>query len=165
MAENKNHIPFTITLLVIGWGLLIVVNALRADWSGPNAEPPNGNPSSFLTSGSNAETKTGPLTISNNFFVTGNVNLGSTSTPTSARLVIDPYTNASIDAGSGFIRTGYIAAHNYDVINKAYLYSSLEASSYWILSTSTNSLYPTSTSWNVGIGTTNPGTAKLAVMG
>ena len=165
MAEHKNHIPFIITLLVIGWGLLIVVNALRADWSGPNAEPPNGNPSSFLTSGSNAETKTGPLTISNNFFVTGNVNLGSTSTPTSARLVIDPYTNASIDAGSGFIRTGYIPVYNYDVINKAYLYSSLEASSYWILSTSTNSLYPTSTSWKVGIGTTNPGTAKLAVMG
>ena len=165
MSEHKNHILLTITLLVIGWGLLVVVNALRADWSGPTEVPPGGNPSSFLTSGSNAETKTGPLTISNNFFVTGNVNLGSTSIPTSARLVIDPYTNASIDAGSGFIRTGYIAAHDYDVINKAYLYSSLEASSYWILSTSTNSLYPTSTSWKVGIGTTNPGTAKLAVMG
>jgi len=125
MAENKNHIPFTITLLVIGWGLLIVVNALRADWSGPTEVPPGGNPSSFLTSGPNPETKTGQLTISNNFYVTGNVNLGSTSTPTSARLVINSYTDAAIDAGDGFIRTSYLPADGYDVVTKNYLDSTL----------------------------------------
>lgn len=151
MAEHRNHIPFIITLLVIGWGLLIVVNVLRAGWSGPSAAPPDGNPSSFLTSGSNPETKSGPLTISNNFYVTDNVNLGSTSTPTSARLVINPQGNASIDAGNGFIRTSYMPADDYDVVNKAYLNASLGASSYWILSG--NSLYPTSTVGKVAIGT------------
>lgn len=151
MAEHKNHIPFIITLLVIGWGLLIVVNVLRAGWSGPSAAPPDGNPSSFLTSGSNPETKSGPLTISNNFYVTDNVNLGSTSTPTSARLVINPQSNASIDAGNGFIRTTYIPNYDYDVVTKNYLVSSLGASSYWILSG--NSLYPTSTVEKVVIGT------------
>nr|MBP8599946.1 hypothetical protein [Patescibacteria group bacterium] len=155
MSQHKSHINFIITLLAIGWGLLVAVTALRAGWSGPNAQPPGGNPSSFLTSGSNPETKTGPLTINNNFYVTGNGNtsLGSTATPTSARVVITPYSNSSIDAGNGSIRTTYIPASDYDVVTKTYLASSLSGSSYWLLSTSTNSLYPTSTDWKVAIGT------------
>jgi len=165
MSQHKSHINFIITLLAIGWGLLVAVTALRAQWSGPNAQPPGGNPSSFLTSGTSSETKTGPLTINNNFYVTGNTSLGSTATPTSARVVITPYSNSSIDAGNGSIRTTYIPASDYDVVTKTYLASSLSGSSYWLLSTSTNSLYPTSTDWKVAIGTTNPGTAKLAVMG
>jgi len=80
-------------------------------------------------------------------------------------VVITPYSNSSIDAGNGSIRTTYIPASDYDVVTKTYLASSLSGSSYWLLSTSTNSLYPTSTDWKVAIGTTNPGTAKLAVMG
>ncbi|HPL83692.1 MAG TPA: hypothetical protein PK757_02595, partial [bacterium] len=155
----------TITLLVIGWGLLVVVNALRADWSGPIAPPPEGNPSSFLTSGPNPETKTGQLMIDNNFYVTGNTSLGSTATPTSARVVITPVSNAAIDAGNGFIRTEFVPVDDYDVVTKTYLISSLSGSNYWTLSTSTNSIYPTSTDWKVAIGTTTAGTGKLVVMG
>ncbi|HOR69564.1 MAG TPA: hypothetical protein PL095_02565, partial [bacterium] len=124
----------TITLLVIGWGLLVVVNALRADWSGPIAPPPEGNPSSFLTSGPNPETKTGQLMIDNNFYVTGNTSLGSTATPTSARVVITPVSNAAIDAGNGSIRTTYLPSDDYDVVTKTYLISSLSGSNYWTLS-------------------------------
>ncbi|HQI10525.1 MAG TPA: hypothetical protein PLB77_01360 [bacterium] len=165
MSEHKNHILLTITLLVIGWGLLVVVNALRADWSGPIAPPPEGNPSSFLTSGPNPETKTGQLMIDNNFYVTGNTSLGSTATPTSARVVITPVSNAAIDAGNGSIRTTYLPSDDYDVVTKTYLISSLSGSNYWTLSTSTNSIYPTSTDWKVAIGTTTAGTGKLVVMG
>ena len=167
MSEHKNHILLTITLLVIGWGLLVVVNALRADWSGPIAPPPEGNPSSFLTSGPNPETKTGQLMIDNDFYVTGYTNLGGTSapTPTSARVVITPVSNAAIDAGNGFIRTEFVPVDDYDVVTKTYLISSLSGSNYWTLSTSTNSIYPTSTDWKVAIGTTTAGTGKLVVMG
>jgi len=167
MSEHKNHILLTITLLVIGWGLLVVVNALRADWSGPIAPPPEGNPSSFLTSGPNPETKTGQLMIDNDFYVTGYTNLGGTSapTPTSARVVITPISNAAIDAGNGFIRTEFVPVDDYDVVTKTYLISSLSGSNYWTLSTSTNSIYPTSTDWKVAIGTTTAGTGKLVVMG
>jgi len=162
MSEHKNHILLTITLLVIGWGLLVVVNALRADWSGPIAPPPEGNPSSFLTSGPNPETKTGQLMIDNNFYVTGNTSLGSTATPTSARVVITPVSNAAIDAGNGSIRTTYLPSDDYDVVTKTYLASSLSGSSYWLLSG--GKLFPSSTSWNVGIGTTSP-TANFQVDG
>ncbi|HPD08178.1 MAG TPA: hypothetical protein PK960_03110, partial [bacterium] len=165
MSQHKSHINFIITLLAIGWGLLVAVTALRAQWSGPNAQPPGGNPSSFLTSGTSSETKTGPLTIDNNFYVTGNTSLGSTATPTSARVVITPVSNAAIDAGNGSIRTTYLPSDDYDVVTKTYLASSLSGSSYWLLSTSTNSLYPTSTDWKVAIGTTTAGTGKLVVMG
>ena len=103
--------------------------------------------------------------IDNDFYVTGNTSLGSTATPTSARVVITPVSNAAIDAGNGSIRTTYLPSDDYDVVTKTYLASSLSGSSYWTLSTSTNSIYPTSTDWKVAIGTTTAGTGKLVVMG
>jgi len=77
-------------------------------------------------------------------------------------VVITPVSNAAIDAGNGSIRTTYLPSDDYDVVTKTYLISSLSGSNYWTLSA--GNLYPTSTSWNVGIGTTNP-TANFQVDG
>lgn len=172
MPSTKSHISFLFTLLAIVWGVLIAANTLRAQWSSPTAIPPGNNPASFLTTGINPESKSGVLTLTNNFYVIGSglvgkVGIGTSTIESSSRLVVKPYTNASIDAGAGSIRTSWQAAHNDDVINKSYLTSTLNASidsiKYWTLSG--NNLYASSTAYNIAIGTTTAGTAKLAVIG
>ena len=172
MPSTKSYISFLFTLLAIVWGVLIAANTLRAQWSSPTAIPPGNNPASFLTTGINSESKSGVLTLTNNFYVIGSglvgkVGIGTSTIESSSRLVVEPYTNASIDAGAGSIRTSWQAAHNDDVINKSYLTSTLNASidsiKYWTLSG--NNLYASSTAYNIAIGTTTAGTAKLAVIG
>lgn len=172
MPSTKSHISFLLTLLAIVWGVLLAADTLRAQWSNPTANPPNNNPASFLTTGINPESKSGVLTLTNNFYVIGSgsvgkVGIGTSTIESSSRLVVEPYTNASIDAGAGSIRTSWQAAHNDDVINKSYLTSTLNASidsiKYWTLSG--NNLYASSTAYNIAIGTTTAGTAKLAVIG
>jgi hypothetical protein len=172
MPSTKSHISFLFTLLAIVWGVLIAANTLRAQWSSPTAIPPGNNPASFLTTGINPESKSGVLTLTNNFYVIGSgsvgkVGIGTSTIESSSRLVVEPYTNASIDAGAGSIRTSWQAAHNDDVINKSYLTSTLDASidsiKYWTLSG--DNLYASSTAYNIAIGTTTAGTAKLAVIG
>ena len=172
MPSTKSHISFLLTLLAIVWGVLLAADTLRAQWSNPTAVPPNNNPASFLTTGINSESKSGVLTLTNNFYVIGSglvgkVGIGTSTIESSSRLVVEPYTNASIDAGAGSIRTSWQAAHNDDVINKSYLTSTLNASidsiKYWTLSG--NNLYASSTAYNIAIGTTTAGTAKLAVIG
>lgn len=171
MPANKSQVRFLFTLLAVVWGFLVGANSLLAAWSTPTAVPPNNNPDPFLSTNNTSQTKAGVLTVNNNLYVTGGsitgmVGLG-TSTATSARLVIQPYTDASIDAGGGYIRTNYQAVDNADVVNKSYLISTLGASldpiKYWVLSG--NNLYASSTAYNVTIGTTTSGTAKLAVIG
>lgn len=176
MPANKSQVRFLFTLLAVVWGFLVGANSLLAAWSTPTAVPPGNNPDPFLSTNSVAQTKTGVLTVDNNFYIVGNgltghVGLGTT-TATSARLVIAPIVNvasnnASIDAGSGYIATGWAASADTDVINRSYLVSTLNASldpiKYWVLSG--NNLYASSTAYNVTIGTTTSGTAKLAVIG
>jgi len=172
MPANKSQVRFLFTLLAVVWGFLVATNVLLAAWSNPTEVPPGSNPEPFVSTDSNNQTKAGALTIANNFYVigsglTGKVGIGTSTDDTSARLVVEPYTNASIDAGSGFIRTNYQAVDNADVVNKSYLVSTLGASldpiKYWVLSG--NNLYASSTAYNVAIGTTTAGTAKLTVIG
>lgn len=172
MPANKSQVRFLFTLLAVVWGFLVATNALLAAWSNPTEVPPGSNPEPFVSTDSNNQTKAGALTIANNFYVIGSglngkVGIGTSTNETSARLLVEPYTNASIDAGSGFIRTNYQAVDNADVVNKSYLISTLGASldpiKYWALSG--NNLYASSTAYNVAIGTTTAGTAKLAVIG
>jgi len=175
MPANKSQISFFLILLAVVWGFLVGANALLADWSAPTASPPGNQPAPFLSTDATAQTKTGTLTIDNDFYVTGNsltgrIGLGTT-TATSAKLVIDPTFggsgNAAIDAGNGWISTGWSAQSPKDVINKDYLTSTLSASldpiKYWTLSGS--NLYASSTAYKVAIGTTTAGTAKLEVYG
>ncbi|MDP3836735.1 MAG: hypothetical protein Q8Q67_01405, partial [bacterium] len=94
----------------------------------------------------------------------GNIGI-ATTTPTTARLVIDnSSTNYTIDAGN--YRVGNVATpvSALDAVNKSYLDSAVSTaqSAFWNLNGS--NLYASSTAWNVGIGTTNPG-AKLEVAG
>ena len=170
MTANKSQVRFLFTLLAVVWGFLVATNALLAAWSNPTATPPGSNPEPFISTNNTSQTKAGVLTIANNFYVngsgtTGKVGIGTTTTATSARLMVAPYTNASIDAGDGFIRTNYHAVDGTDVVNKNYLESTLGASldpvKYWILSGT--KLYASSTSWQVGIGTTNP-SSKLEIV-
>lgn len=176
MPANKSQVRFLFTLLAIVWGFLVGANSLLAAWSTPTAVPPNDNPDPFLSTNSNPQAKAGPLTINNDFYVigsgiTGRVGLGTT-TATSARLVIAPIAdvalnNASIDAGDGYVSTSRPAMAGTDLVNLNYLNSTLSASldtiKYWTLSGS--NLYASSTTYNVAIGTTTAGTAKLAVIG
>ena len=163
MTANKSQVRFLFTLLAVVWGFLVATNALLAAWSNPTATPPGSNPEPFISTNNTSQTKAGVLTIANNFYVngsgtTGKVGIGTTTTDDSARLMVAPYANASIDAGNGFIRTNYHAVDGTDVVNKNYLESTLGASldpkKYWILSGT--KLYASSTSWQVGIGTTDP---------
>lgn len=175
MPANKSQVRFLFTLLAIVWGFLVGANSLLAAWSTPTAVPPSDNPDPFLSTNSNPQAKAGPLTINNDFYVigsgiTGRVGLGTT-TATSARLVIAPIVNASnnasIDAGHGYVSTSWSASTGTDLVNLNYLNSTLAASldtiKYWTLSGS--NLYTSSTTYNVAIGTTTAGTAKLAVIG
>lgn len=176
MPANKSQVRFLFTLLAIVWGFLVGANSLLAAWSTPTAVPPNDNPDPFLSTNNTSQTKAGPLTIDNDFYVigsgiTGRVGLGTT-TATSARLVIAPIVNvatnnASIDAGYGYVSTSWSASTGTDLVNLNYLNSTLAASldtiKYWTLSGS--NLYTSSTTYNVAIGTTTAGTAKLAVIG
>lgn len=175
MPANKSQVRFLFTLLAIVWGFLVGANSLLAAWSTPTAVPPNDNPDPFLSTNNTSQTKAGPLTIDNDFYVigsgiTGRVGLGTT-TATSARLVIAPIVNASnnasIDAGHGYVSTSWSASTGTDLVNLNYLNSTLAASldtiKYWTLSGS--NLYTSSTTYNVAIGTTTAGTAKLAVIG
>jgi len=171
MPANKSQVRFLFTLLAVVWGFLVGANSLLAAWSTPTAVPPGSQPEPFLSTDNNSQTKTGALTIANDFYVIGRVGMG-TNTATSARLVIAPRTdvainNASIDAGSGYISTGWSAVNGNDAVNRNYLISTIEASldpiKYWTLSGS--NLYASSTAYKVAIGTTTAGTAKLAVIG
>ncbi|MFA7119639.1 MAG: hypothetical protein WC159_12785, partial [Sphaerochaetaceae bacterium] len=86
---------------------------------------------------------------------TGNVGIGTTSP------------GARLDVNGLIKMRGAQITQPEDVINQGYLNSALSAfnsnTNLWKLSS--NKIYASSTDWNIGIGTTDPGTAKLAVMG
>ncbi len=96
----------------------------------------------------------------------GNVGIG-TMAPTTAGLVVTKnISSIGIDVSNNRIQNVGTPVNAADATTKSYVDSIVAvatSSQYWILSGS--NLYPNSTGYNVGIGTTAPGAAKLAVVG
>ena len=105
-----------------------------------------------------AEIKYVGTTLGGNLLLNPAVNVGiATTTPTSAKLVIgDATNNYTIDAGTYRIGNVGTPVSDSDAVTKSYLDSAVSAaqSAFWNLSGS--NLFASSTSWNVGIGTTTP---------
>lgn len=116
------------------------------------------NDGSYTQSGTSANTFTGTATFSNAtysaLFTGGNVGIGTVS-PTSARLVVTGDSTYNIDAGSMRIANVAPGSTSTDAVNYNQLTSAVAGiTNYWKINGS--NLYASNTSWNVGIGTTNP---------
>ncbi len=96
------------------------------------------------------------LTYTPEFMIaqTGHVGIATTTVAT-AQLVVAGG-NPAIDVNNGRIINVATPSANGDAVNLSYLNSAISSVSpfYWLQSGS--NLYPSSTSWNVGIGTTDP---------
>ncbi|MFA6365135.1 MAG: hypothetical protein WCW78_01910, partial [Candidatus Paceibacterota bacterium] len=97
---------------------------------------------------------------------TGNIGMGTTTPAATARLTVVPVSGVSADMNSGRIANLGSPTFAADAATKNYVDSVVGGGSgstvgYWTLSGS--NLYASSTSYNVGIGVTNPVNGKLEV--
>ena len=83
----------------------------------------------------------------------GKIGFGTTSPSTAQLVIATSSVNYSLDAGNYKIGNVAVPTVGTDAANKTYVDSAL-ANSYWTQSGSY--LYASSTSWNIGIGTTSP---------
>lgn len=108
------------------------------------------------------------ISLSGKAYFASNVGIGTTA-PTTAKLVVNNGGSGySIDVSSSKIGNLAAGTEAGDAVNYSQMMSAIASSSgsgvsYWSLSGS--NLFASSTSYNVGIGTTDPGSYKLKVAG
>jgi len=143
--ERSKNIALVIGVLIMGFAVSFVF----AVWTEPSASPPDGNVSAPVNVSDIGQTKTGALTVQGDF-----------TAPIFYDTVSAYYVNPSGSSNlSGNLTIGGYASSSQFCIGTDCL-DSWAGTGNWTLSGS--NLYPTETSYNVGIGTTSP-SGKLEV--
>lgn len=125
--------------ITVGIISIMAVAAVTKAFTGPGSQPPTGNPVFWTKSGNDVYYNV----------VGGNVGVGLTGP--AYKLDVNGPINA---AASGGLCIAGVCKTNWDQV---------QGTSYWTQSGS--NLYASSTTWNVGIGNTDPGSYKLKVTG
>ena len=174
----KNNLKNFLTpalILILSGVFFLYSNVQAVDWTDPTLTAPNGNTLEPINVGSSPQTKIGSFAVSsvvigtygissstpNGLFVSGNVGIGTTTVSTIPLIFASHSGATGISLGKNYLTGGRISGliapiNNDDAANKFYvdqtITSNISASSLWKFSGST--LYASTTSWNVGIGTT-----------
>ena len=145
--ERSKDIALIVSVLIMSFAISYAFSA----WTEPSASPPDGNVSAPVNVSDTGQTKTGAMTVQGDF-----------TAPIFYDTVSTYYVNPSGSSNlSGNLTIGGYASSSQLCIGTD-CKTSWAGMGNWTLSGS--DLYPTETSYNVGIGTTTP-SAKLDVVG